>query len=755
MTAYNVECKTLALQLDEQGRAVSLRHRETGYEFLCSQSQPVGLWQLGLIRPVSWNDPLPSVEYPNIPYEGHEWWTNRNEYKSDLALDSNDAPAPTIAGDETRLALEWGLSVPGGTARVILDVEGGLESERLEFRARVAVPMNWALKRVTYPRLRGFGDRKAPADDALLFPRNWGILRKNPLEDMTDFVGQYPGGANWCQMIAWLHDKTGLYLDVLDPETHHTGIDAQYVEDNRPAPWNTEHWYPPDRDSRHAEAEWTPLSERLTAGKNPAVQLRCNHWPPMINDWICPYPVILQGFTGSWYESARIHRNWATQQRWCRRGRLAEREHYSNTLANLDLWFCRYGFPAYSLEPKPAWEFQKAIHALHDFFKMPFGVHWYNWHNFSWHRNFPGHTPPVEGFEQVKSELQSRGIVIMPYCQGRLLYRDRPTFEKERTHASVEANGQPYLEMYTPKDDWPLALCPGDQWSRTQWIEAAKMLWRQHDVDGVYFDQITAMRPSLCYHAGHGHALGGGAQYWQGYDKALAAIIPCIEEKPRRFLSSESLSDAFMDRIDLYLSFTPSLEDYVPLFTAIYGGYTTVMGRSSPHGMMEDLQLFVIGQGEQFLFGGQLGWMSDDILQYRESAVFLRDLAILRSRVREFLHFGSMEPPLSAEVSGPKIALPIPAKLCARSRALLLEREAIRNTVWRGPDGRPLVLLLNESAETANISFASRAGWKDYRWQIWTLGRADPEPIPMNEVVTVTVPALTAAALMSEKRAIP
>ncbi|MBI2440304.1 MAG: hypothetical protein HYV35_02920 [Lentisphaerae bacterium] len=748
--AREIKCKSLALRLDEHGRAVSLRHRKTGYEFLGSQSNPVGLWQLGLIKPVSWSDPLPPIEYPELSYAGHEWWTNRNEYKGDLALDSNYAPAPTIAGDETQLALEWHLAVPGGTARVILEVKGGQEKERLEIRAQVAVPGNWALKRVTYPRLRGFGDRAAPADDALLLPKNWGILRQNPLEDMTNFAGQHPGGANWCQMIAWLHGASGLYIGMLDPDTNHTGIDAQYVEENQPVPWNTEPWYPPDQDGQPAEAEWAPLSERLAAGRAPAIQLRCNHWPAMINDWICSYPVILQGFTGAWYESAQIHRKWAIQQRWCRRGRLAERARTSDALANLDLWFSGYGFPPASLQPKPAWEFQKAMQALLEFFKMPFGAHWYNWHNFSWHRNFPGHTPAVEGFKQVSSELQSRGIVIMPYCQGRLLYRDRPTFAQERTHASVEANGQPYLEMYTPNDDWPLALCPGDQWSQRQWLETAEMLWRQYDVDGVYFDQITAMRPSLCYHAGHGHPLGGGTQYFQGYDQALAAMRPCIEEKPRRFLSSESLSDAFMDRIDLYLSFVPSIEDYVPLFTAIYGGYTTVMGRSCPSAVMENLPLFAMVQGEQFLFGGQLGWTSAEILQHHESAVFLRDLAILRSRVRRFLHFGSMEPPLAAEVAGPKISALIPAELCARSRPLRLERQAIRNTVWRGPDGRPLVLLLNESSATASISFPSRAGWSQYRWHKWTLGRHEAEPILMDKVVTLTVPALTAVALEAE-----
>ena len=67
------------------------------------------------------------------------------------------------------------------------------------------------------------------------------------------------------------------------------------------------------------------------------------------------------------------------------------------------------------------------------------------------------------------------------------------------------------------------------------------------------------------------------------------------------------------------------------------------MGRSTPLG---DLQTFVICQGEQLLFGGQLGWRDVGILDYAEEAACLRELARLRARVRRFLHFGTMRRPL-------------------------------------------------------------------------------------------------------------
>lgn len=744
---YSVACRTLVLGLDARGRAVSLRGMDSGFEFLSAGTPPVGLWQVGLMRPAGWGDPLPPLDVPDLEYDGHEWWANRDEYRSELELSDSDAPTPRITANPHSITLEWNAATPPGSVSVTLRIEGGLEREQLAFGLSVDMPDGWALKRATFPRLRGFGCPADPAGDALLYPENWGVLRANPLEDMTCYTGQYPGSANWCQMTAWLHGQDGLYLGVLDPDTHHTGIDAQYIEDVCPAPWNIERWH-----IEKGHAPWLeprrPLADRLAAGRKPAVQIRCNHWPEQVSGrWECPYPVVLQGFRGTWYEAAQIHRAWATQQRWCRRGRLAARTDDSPALAGLDLWLTRYGFPPWSNEPAPAWAFRDAMHALHDFFGMPFGVHWYHWHAFTWHSRFPSHTPVVEGFEEVLHDLQRRGIVVMPYCQGRLLYRDRAALDTERAHASIQANGQPYLEMYTPQDDWPLALCPGSAWSRERWIETARMLWEQYGTEGVYFDQITAMPPSLCYHTAHGHPPGGGRHYWAGYDQALADMAPMVATDPRRFLSSELMADAYMDRIDLYLSFVPPVEDYVPLFAAIYSGYTTVMGRATPGEVMADPQLFAICQGEQLLFGGQLGWVSDEILAHPGAAVYLRALARLRAPLRDILHTGTLEAPLEIEQDR-RIRLTLSAALCAK-HPVTLDRPAVRHTVWRAPDGRVLVLLLNEAEEDADVAFAPRTDWPRGSWQRRQLGDETVQTMDIGERVVLTLAPFSVVTLVS------
>jgi hypothetical protein len=739
---HELSCRTLTLRLDEVGRAIGLVHRASGCDYLKDQQHPVGLWELGLIRPVVYDDPLPPIEVPDTElYKGRQTWENRHEYEADLLLDSTGL-TPTIAGDAGALSLAWTVPVPGGLASVTLRITGG-ESDELRFHFSAMLPEDWAIKRAAYPRLRGFGDWTAPDEDMLLYPENWGVLRRNPLEDMTDYAGQYPSASNWAQMAAWFHGDAGLYLGILDPDSNYTGIDMQYAEGAADVPW-VHFW----EMEVHPVAPRPPLADRIAAGADPAMQLRVNHWPEMLTGWSSPYPVVLRGFTGDWYDAGQLHRAWATRQRWCRRGLLAERDDASETLANLDLWFIRYAFPAWSLEPTPMGEFQEAMHKMLDFFGAPFGIHWYNWHNFSWHRNYPSHFPVAEGFQEVLEDLQERGVVVMPYNQGRLLYRDRPTLETDRSHATVEANGQPYLEKYTDQDDWPLALCPMDPWSQMQWIETARTHWRVYGTDGVYFDQITAMPPSLCYHAGHGHPPGGGNWYWRGYDEALAAMAWMIEEDPDRFLSSELMADAFMDRVDLYLTFVPPIEDYVPLHAAIYSGYTTVMGRSTPDQAMADLRQFAILQGEQFLFGGQIGWMHDAILNHPQSAAYLRDLTRLRAQVRRYLHFGIMLRPLPLQVSGDPITLTLSEAVSGKNRPVAVTRDAVRNTVWQSPEGGIALLLLNEAEDARTITFALPDWMPAGAWTCHKLGAAEPSAVTLNGTVTLTVPGLGAMALV-------
>jgi hypothetical protein len=269
-------------------------------------------------------------------------------------------------------------------------------------------------------------------------------------------------------------------------------------------------------------------------------------------------------------------------------------------------------------------------------------------------------------------------------------------------------------------------------------------------VDGVYFDQITAMPPSICYHSRHGHAPGGGTHYWRGYDRALAKIQGEREGEADRFLSSELLADAFLDRIDLYLPFVPPLEDYVPLFPALYGDYALLMGRSTPAPVMEDRQLMALCQGEQFLFGAQLGWTDDSILERPEAARYLRELAHLRSRVHDALTGARMLPPPIVDCQPKNIELRIPAALCGRERDLSLRRAPVRASAWRHESGQRLILVLNESAEPSRARLTLPEGWTAGECRGWFLGNPRMRQFPHQSPLELDLPEYGAAAVVWE-----
>jgi len=743
---YKIISSNLEMVLDESGSVTKLVHRKSGHSFTQCPTSPDGIWALNLIKPSTYNDPVPDIKYLDLEYEGHEWWINRHEHLADLKIDCSQLKNPEISGDQRRLELVWSsiVSENNGSFKLVISVD---DEDMIQFNADVSLPETWAIKKVDYPRIRGLGSLVEPELDAVLIPFNWGIIRQNPLECMIDHSGQYPSTYNSVQMTALFQKDQGLYLAVRDPECNHTGISTQYVENSHPTPYMSEPWNVSNDKAPWQLRDSIPLEQRIKDGLSPSLCFQCHHWPEMTSHWKAAYNVVLKAFSGDWFDAAQIHKKWAVNQRWCQRGALYERKKKSTLLLETDLWFSQYGFPAGSFEPKPAWDFQKEMHKLHDFYKMPFGLHWYNWHDFSWHTQYPSHQPVVEGFEEVARELESRGIVIMPYCQGRLLYRDRDTFEQERCHASLESNGQPYLEKYTPGDDWPLALCPGDEWSREQWLRAAEMLWKKYNLKGVYFDQISAMPPSLCYHEGHGHALGGGNQYWKGYDSFLGSLEVFKEEDEDRFFASECMADAYLDRIDAFLSIVPPLDNMVPFFSAVYGEYTTCLGRSTPVAIMKDVQLFAITQGEQLVFGGLVGWLNSDILKYPESAEYLKKLAVFRGQVRDLLNFGVMERPIPIVVHGEELEFTIDASLCLHDEDIHVKRSALVSTFWKHPDNRRLLLLLNEDTVEREIQIPEESFEGAESCRIHRLGLTEVKDISITSCSSLTLAPLELVGL--------
>jgi len=55
-------------------------------------------------------------------------------------------------------------------------------------------------------------------------------------------------------------------------------------------------------------------------------------------------------------------------------------------------------------------------------------------------------------------------------------------------------------------------------------VQETDSLIRDYDCDGVYVDQVSAMRDELCYNPHHGHPLGGGRWWTDGNREMMRKI---------------------------------------------------------------------------------------------------------------------------------------------------------------------------------------------------------------------------------------
>ena len=187
------------------------------------------------------------------------------------------------------------------------------------------------------------------------------------------------------------------------------------------------------------------------------------------------------------------------------------------------------------------------------------------------------------------AELKAAGVFPMPYINGRLWdSHDRGAEDFEFTKLALAAatkqdDGSPCLEQYGSKETngEPVRLgvmCPTTTlWQNTVSNIVLRLL-RECGTSAVYIDQVAAAPPRLCMDRTHGHPLGGGHWWNEGYWKMLEAIR---HRMPRdAALTTECNGEPFIRWFDGYLTWHWQSDGQVPAFPAVYGGAIQMFGRA-------------------------------------------------------------------------------------------------------------------------------------------------------------------------------
>jgi len=608
-----------------------------------------GLWRLELRTPEGALDP------PNAPPDGQRIVVLTNRSKC-----HRRATHERLPDGRRELRLVWsGLDLPGEPRAVDVTVTVraapgiGPSTWRIETRVR---SRRFGLWRVHFPTLSQVNH---PGEgDALLPGGNWGLhlVRNN----RSGCSPTYPSAACPMQFMAFLRDGAGLYLGAHDglARTKQLHVSAQQ------------------------DAEFATWAENMGV---PGASVGA------------PFPVVIAAFRGDWWEAARIYRRWALTQVWTRKGPLVQRKDVNPRFKNLGLWFCLSGKPE---DVRPI--LLEAAERL----PFPIGVHWYNWHKIPFDNSYPEYFPTKPGFVQAVRDLTARGVIVMPYINGRLWDRDIPSFQETGVRgACKDPKGEPYTEVYG--SGRRLApMCPVTKIWQNKVHEIVRRLFRECGVNAIYLDQIGAAAPRLCFDRFHGHPLGGGAWWTSGYREILDRVR-AEAVAVGAALTTENDAEPYMDNIDGFLIWNPRYDTDVPALTAVYSGYTTYF--STPEAANDDLNAFVAAQGRDILWGCQPGWNGAWMLdaEHKEALDFLIRMVRVRLAAKDFFVYGR----LVGEVR-PLNPLPSTTVVWNRRKPHPATLPAVLGTIWTSPRKTLGVFLLNITDRPQEITWRLDPG----RW---------------------------------------
>ncbi|MCL5995445.1 MAG: DUF6259 domain-containing protein, partial [Chloroflexi bacterium] len=350
--------------------------------------------------------------------------------------------------------------------------------------------------------------------------------------------------------------------------------------------------------------------------------------------------------------------------------------------------------------------------------------------------DYPHYFPTKPGFTEAVHELQQAGVYIMPYINGRLWdTRDRGAEDFEFTRVALPAatkdeHGQPYVESYGSKeaDGSPVTLavmCPTTELWQGRVREIVLRLVNEVGVDSVYIDQVAAAKPTLCMDEMHGHPLGGGHWWNEGYWRLIERIRAALPA--RRMLTTECNAEAFIPWFDAYLTWHWQHDGMVPVFPAIYAGTIQTFGRAYGGDALAQR----MKAGQQWVFGEQIGWFNPAIIDEPGMAEFLRHLIRLRWWLRRYFYAGEMLRPPQLR-GGDQGRVPAVKADWQWYGECWVTADAVMTGAWVLRDERKLTLLfvnVSDQPVTAELAFNAREyGIDAAQLQCSVFGDADQPP---------------------------
>lgn len=579
----------------------------------------------------------------------------QNADRKEIVLTNAEAPAPACTAKDTQLTFHWeNIPLPENNGSITVEATVSLDKNAdtalFNINATPSSPA-FGLWDIQFPIIAPLSDAKTA--NVAIGRGTWGMLYEKSEETIT---GEYPSN-NLPMQFMLLHDQTnGLYLATHDPQARYKRFSLKPGEEFR-------------------------------------VETRAENMGVPGNTWNPPYPFVLSVYQGSWMDGCKRYRAWATKETpWTRKGPLATRKDVPENIKNVCAWLLDGG-TADEAAPHIS-EFSGVIGA-------PIGVHWYNWHQIPFDTFYPNYFPTKPGFAEGVQDLVKEGATVMPYINARLWDTGAENFAEAKPAATKDEHGEVTIEEYGSGAKLA-AMCPTQKLWQDKVLEIIRRLVDECHVNAVYMDQIASAPPRMCFDPSHGHPLGSGTWWVDGYREMLTPIKKfCTENGHSVGLTTENDAEPYMDNVDALLIWTPRSDHDIPINTAVYSGYTLYFATN--RAFFDDAS-YCLCQARDFTWGAQLGWDGPDLLkpEHKEKIMFLSTLARVRAMALDFFVYGEL-----LEVMSPTNDIPkLKGKWNTPKGDAEVTVPAVHAALWRsGKDNRLAIALANADTQPHPFSF--------------------------------------------------
>ena len=512
-------------------------------------------------------------------------------------------------GDETRFIWE-GVCLPGecvGSVDVVASV--ALPPGMADSVWRISVEnrsSKWALFETMYPRLRNV---VRPGEADVLMPyENLGarLLKKYDGKSRNRQCqwGEFAYPSYYPPVAAFMIGDSGMYYAAEDPDAR---IKRMFV-------WDVDTWFT------------TPVENAGVVGKaakDPG------------------YPVVIGAFKGDWWQAAKRYRRWALKQKWAAKGPIAKRTDFPKSMIEPSIWLSWY-----METPQGMSNWVSRIRK--DMPDVTLGLRWYKWHSGGMCLNFPEYFPVKPKVPELSDYFRSCGITIMPYTNGRLWDTKLISFRYAKSDACMKQDGGFYPDPYGGdkaygRHDFAV-MCPYAKNWQDAMSEFTERTFSEAGANAIYYDQVGCASYRLCFNPSHGHPVGGGSWWADGYRAFLKREHDRYAQK-NIALTTEGTAECYMDVCDGQLVVTAASGEDVPFFPAVYSGYAIYFGTRQSARKAFDPTFAMMAR--EFTWGVVNGW-SDDWYPNRwgtekrtaEAAVAF---ARARERNRDVFVYGTLE----------------------------------------------------------------------------------------------------------------